>query len=96
MVFIFLQLICKHFAAKKYETMTHDELWITKWQEIVDFIEINHRNPSKYIAEERNMRSWLKYNRKLMNAGKLKAERLEKFEELLRLGEENRHVNQFV
>lgn len=48
--------------------MTHDELWITKWQEIIDFIEINHRNPSKYIAEERNMRSWLKYNRKLMNA----------------------------
>ncbi len=76
--------------------MTQDELWITKWQEIVDFIKTNHRNPSKYIAEERNMRSWFKYNKKLLNAGKLKAERLEKFEELLRLGEENRHINQFV
>ena len=42
------------------------------------------------------MRSWFKYNKKLLNAGKLKAERLEKFEELLRLGEENRHINQFA
>ena len=31
-----------------------------------------------------------------MNAGKMKPERVERFEKLLALSEENKHVNQFV
>ena len=56
-----------------------DELWLAKWQEAVDFLETNHRKPSKFIPKERNMRSWWKHNKKLMNAGELKAERVEMF-----------------
>ena len=63
--------------------MTQDELWLTKWQEAIDFLETNHRKPSKFIAEERNMRSWWKHNKKLMNAGELKQERVELFKRLL-------------
>lgn len=42
------------------------------------------------------MLNWVKANRKLMNAGKLKVERIEAFEKLLRLMEEYNHVNQWV
>ena len=56
--------------------MTQDELWLAKWQEAIDFLETNHRKPSKFIPEERNLRSWWKHNKKLMNAGELKLERI--------------------
>ena len=52
--------------------MTQSELWLAKWQEAVDFLETNHRKPSKFIPEERNLRSWWEHNKKLMNAGELK------------------------
>ena len=32
--------------------MTQDERWMTKYNEVVEFIESNHRNPSKYRIEE--------------------------------------------
>ena len=75
--------------------MTQDELWLNKYQAVKDFIETNHRKPSKFIPEERNMRSWWKHNKKLMNAGDLKPERVQLFERLLELGEKYRHVNQY-
>ena len=75
--------------------MTQDELWLAKWQEAIDFLETNHRKPSKFIPEERNLRSWWKHNKKLMNAGELKPERVEMFEQLLELEEKYKHVNQY-
>lgn len=42
------------------------------------------------------MKNFLKPNRKLLNAGKMKAERVEKFNELLVLGERYRRKNQYV
>lgn len=75
--------------------MTQDERWITKYNEVVDFIESNHRNPSRHRIEEHDMLNWLKANRKRMNAGELKDERREKFEALLELVEQYKHVNQY-
>lgn len=66
--------------------MTQDELWLTKWQEAIDFPQTNRHKPSKFIPEERNMRSWGKHNKKLLNAGELKPERVERFKQLLALG----------
>ena len=37
-----------------------------------------------------------KHQQKLVNAGELKPERVEKFNELLKLGEMYKHVNQYV
>ena len=34
--------------------MNQDELWLTKWRELIDFLETNHRRPLKFIPEERN------------------------------------------
>ena len=75
--------------------MTQDERWITKYNEVVEFIQTNHRNPSKYNPEERNMVNFLKHTRKQMNQGLLKSDRIEEFNKLLRLMEENKHVNQY-
>ena len=63
--------------------------WMTKYNEVVGFIETNHRNPSRHRIEEHDMLNWLKANRKLMNAGKLKEERIDIFKELLVLGANN-------
>ena len=68
---------------------------MTRYQEVVDFIEANHRNPSKHRIEEHDMLNWLKANRKKMNAGMLKPERVEKFKDLLELMEQYKRVNQW-
>ena len=76
--------------------MTQDEAWMKKYNEIVAFIEREHRNPSKHYPEERGLYgNWLKHNRKLYTAGEMKEERVVKFKELLALCEEYRRVNQY-
>ena len=77
------------------DIMTQDERWMAKYNEVVEFINTNHRNPSRHRIEEHDMLNWLKANRKKMNAGKLKGERIELFKKLLELGEEYKHVNQW-
>ena len=76
--------------------MTQEERWLTRYNEVVGFIEANHRNPSRHRIEEHDMLNWVKANRKVMNAGKMKEDRLVKFKELLTLVEENKRVNQYV
>lgn len=76
--------------------MTQDETWFAKCQEVIIFIESNHRNPSMHNATERyQYGNWVKHNRKLMNAGKMKEERVIRFKILLALVEKYRHVNQY-
>lgn len=76
--------------------MTQDERWQIRYQEVIGFIEKNHRNPSKHRLEEHDMLNWLKANRKIMNAGALNEPRLAMFEGLLEYGEQYIHVNQYV
>lgn len=75
--------------------MTQDQIWLGRYLEIRDFMAANHRRPSKYAPEERDMYNWWKHNKKLMNAGGLKPERVEMFRKLLESGEEYRRVNQW-
>jgi len=75
--------------------MTQEKKWIARYNEVVKFIETNKRNPSKHRIEEHDMLNWLKANRKVMNAGKMKLERVEKFNELLSLVEQYRRKNQY-
>ena len=75
--------------------MTQDEKWQARYKGVVAFIETNHRNPSKHRIEEHDMLNWMKANRKQLNAGKMKPERVEKFEKLLEVGEKVRRVNQY-
>ena len=76
--------------------MTQDEIWNNKYKEVVAFIETNKRNPSKYDPLERGLYfNWLRHNRKLMNSGELKADRMERFKELLSLCEQYKRKNQY-
>lgn len=76
--------------------MTQDERWFAKYNEVVEFITTNHRNPSRHRIEEHDMLNWLKATRKKLNAGELKEGRLAKFKELLTLVEENKRKNQYA
>ena len=75
--------------------MTEDERWQAKYKEVVEFIESNHRNPSKYVGSERVHLNWEKQQRKLMNAGELKETRLSMFQELLAISEQYKRKNQW-
>ena len=75
--------------------MDQETRWLTRYNEVKEFIEREHRNPSKYRLEEHDMLNWLKANRKQMNAGTLKQDRIEQFNKLLALVELNKHVNQY-
>lgn len=76
--------------------MDQETRWLTKYKEVVDFVEANHRNPSRHRIEEHDMLNWVKANRKRMNAGEMKPERVDLFEKLLALADENKHLNQYV
>lgn len=75
--------------------MTQDERWLVRYKEVMGFLEENHRNPSRHRIEEHDYLNWLKANRKVLNAGTLKPERMEKFRKLLEMTEQYRRKNQY-
>jgi len=75
--------------------MTQDERWQKRYEEVSGFIEANKRNPSKHRIEEHDILNWCKANRKALNAGKMKLDRVEKFRKLLELTEQYRRKNQY-
>ena len=75
--------------------MKNDDLWMVRYGEVLDFMTSHRRNSSKHRIEEHLMLNWMKYNRKMMNAGKLKADREKLFKEVLSLGNTLKHVNQY-
>ena len=75
--------------------MDQETRWLTRYKEVMDFMEANKRRPSKYVDEERGLRNWWKHQQKLVNAGELKEERQVLFNQLLELGEKYRRKNQW-
>lgn len=76
--------------------MRQEERWQKRYEEVKDFIEVNKRNPSKHDEEERGKYlNWIKANRKALNAGKMKIERVEKFRKLLEMTEQYKRKNQY-
>ena len=69
---------------------------MAKYNVIMAFMAENHRRPSKYNMEERNLWNWLRHTQKQINSGELKAERVELFEKVLDLCEKYRRVNQWL
>ena len=76
--------------------MTQDGRWMERNIEMKDFIESNHRNPSRHNPEERfKFCNWLKHNKKLLNADEMKEDRVALFEKLLEMMEMYKRVNQY-
>ncbi|MBR3521287.1 MAG: hypothetical protein IKN75_02005 [Prevotella sp.] len=77
--------------------MTQNERWQGRYNEVKTFIETHHRNPSKHDEEERGKYlNWIKANRKVLNAGKMKEDRVELFHKLIELMEQYKRRNQYV
>ena len=55
-------------------TMTQDERWNKRYDEVMEFLAENHRNPSRHRLEEHDMLNWVKANRKAMNKGEMRLE----------------------
>lgn len=68
---------------------------MVKYNEIVAFIEREHRKPSKYYPEEKLKFHFIHHNKKLYNAGVMKEERKVLFEKLLALCEKYKRLNQY-
>lgn len=67
-----------------------------RYEDVVGFINANHRNPSKYDDTERGLYyNWLRHNMKLFNSGGMKPERTARFKQLLELCESYMHKNQY-
>lgn len=78
------------------DKMTIDEKWRAHYDEVVEFIETHHRNPSRYDPEERGRYvNWIKHNRKRLNAGEMKETRATEFRQLLSLMEQHKRKNQY-
>jgi len=75
--------------------MTQDERWQLNYNEVKTFIETNRRNLSKYDLEERRLYTWMKHNRKILNADGMDEPRLSLFRELMELSERCRRKNQY-
>ena len=76
--------------------MTQDERWQKQYDDVMEFLAKNHRNPSRHRLEEHDMLNWVKQQRKLKNKGDLRRDRAEMLERLLSLWEECKRVNQYV
>ena len=76
-----------------FRFMTQDERWLARYNEVMDFMETNHRNPSRHRIEEQLLLNFIKHNRKLLNAGELKEPRLSLFKDFLALSEKYRGKN---
>ena len=75
--------------------MTQDEKWLKNYREVVQYMDTYHRNPSKHRVEDHLMLNWMKYQRKLLNKGELKADRVLRFKRLMAKGDRLKRVNQW-
>ena len=75
--------------------MTQEEKWRKNYKEVVEYMDTYHRNPSKHRVEDHLMLNWMKHQRKLMNKGELKPERVAAFKRLLAKSDKLKRVNQW-
>ncbi len=75
--------------------MTQEERWLKNYHEVMEYMETHKRNLSKYDLEIRHLYTWVKHNRKVMNAGAMRPERVELFNELLAMMEGYKRKNQY-
>lgn len=75
--------------------MTQDEKWQKQYEQMMDFMETNHRRPSKYRLEEHDMLNWFKATKKRIAKETLSEYRLEKFNILLEVAQKYQRKNQY-
>lgn len=77
------------------EESRQDMNWLVMYDQIMDYMEKNHRRPSKYYIEDRQMFNWIKYNRRRYHRGLMSEKYREKFEIYLETAKKYYRINQF-
>ena len=75
--------------------MTQDERWQQQYEQMMTFMNENHRRPSKHRLEEHDMLNWFKAIKKRITKGELSEERLKKFNVLLEVADKYLRLNQY-
>ena len=75
--------------------MTQEEKWNLRYEEVLAYMNASSRNPSKHRKEDMLMVNWMKQQRKLLNKGELRSDRVLKFKRLMAKGEKLKRVNQW-
>ena len=75
--------------------MTQDERWQQQYEQMMTFMNENHRRPSKHRLEEHDMLNWYKATKKRIAKGELSEDRMEKFKTLQEVAEKYRRLNQY-
>ena len=75
--------------------MKQSDRRLTKYNQVMTFMEEHHRRPSKHRLEEHQMLNWIKHTKKIIEKEGYPADRIEKFKKLLELANKYRRVNQY-
>ena len=59
--------------------MTQDERWQAQYDQMMTFMNENHRRPSKHRLDEHDMLNWYKHVKKAIAKGNYPPHRIEKF-----------------
>ena len=77
------------------DKMTQEERWQQQYEQMMSFMETNHRRPSKHKLEEHDMLNWQKATKKRVAKGELSDGRLKRFNILLEVADKYRRLNQY-
>ena len=75
--------------------MTQDERWQAQYDQMMTFMNENHRRPSKHRLEEHDMLNWYKHVKKAIAKGNYPPHRIEKFALLQQVANKYRRKNQY-
>ena len=75
--------------------MTQDEKWQLQYEQMMAFMETNHRRPSKHRLEEHDMLNWFKAQKKRIAKGDFPPKRLDRFNKLMEVANKYRRLNQY-
>ena len=76
--------------------MTQEERWQQQYEQMMAFMNDNHRRPSKHKIEEHDMLNWFKHTKKQISKGLLPLDRVKKFNILMEVANKYRRLNQYA
>ena len=83
-------------SSRNVDLMKQEDSWQRHYDEIMQFMEQNHRYPSRHRLENHRMLNWIKYNKKQIAKGLFPTDRLERFNKLLDTAKQYHRQNQYV
>lgn len=63
----------------------NEEQWLENYEALKTYVKEHHQLPAKSNLEQRKLLNWWKYNRKMINAGKIIPERVKLLSELSKM-----------